>query len=174
MKRRLPIILFLLGFVFAGLVVAQNSEKAKPNFSGTWILDEWASEDFGKFMNGKKTKIVIEHTDPQIKVIETIVVEHVDRKGKAISKNEETFQKIFFTDKRGEENTTSGKTDKSLSRWDGKRILSEIHNIEQDTYSTTKYTLSNSDKRLTVTFVISIRGGPSFTPSKLVYKRVSD
>lgn len=106
----------LIAGVLSGFASAQEKAKSMPVFSGTWILDESASEDFGKFMNGKKAKIVIEHSDPQIEVVETVVYEQIDRKGKRTTKKEETVEKVFFTDKRGEKNTTSRKTEKSVTR----------------------------------------------------------
>lgn len=150
MKKQILIVLFALALVgVAPTVFAQNAEKEKPNFSGTWIID--ARESTAKtLMTGpiyKKSESIAQAgtyssemtgipvlRDTNGKFISSVlklVIDHKDAEIKIIEKLENTDgtvsktlrQLTFFADERGETNSYGVQSFKSVTKWKGKKIL---------------------------------------------------
>ena len=162
MKRQILIGLFLLAVFCITPVSAQKSKKGKPNFSGTWILDESKSKDVMKELfkssqkivdsNNKITnQLVIEHNDPEVKLTETATIETSDVSGKLTEKREKVFpSQKFFTDKRNEENVSEkNEPYKSTTVWKRKNIVIATNDGKKQT-SITEFILSKDGKKLTV------------------------
>ena len=111
MRNRIFLVFILLVSCFAVSVFAQTVKKEdKPNFSGTWILDDKKS---GIYLNDQKvpnpfdcdTKMTINYTQTN----EAIVINFYDlcrEKNKQGIQTKETKKKrTYFLDKRGENNT---------------------------------------------------------------------
>ncbi len=165
MKRQILISLFLLAIFCVGSVSAQKTKKEKPDFSGTWILDESKSNKALKAIfkssknvpssNEKTTvELLIEHLDFEFKITETVITESFDESGKLTNKVEKTSPvQTFYTDKRGERNV-NGKNLPFDSRttWQDKKILVVIPNKKENFISSMQFSLSKDGKELTVIY----------------------
>ena len=119
---------FLLVLVATSASTALSQPKAKPDFSGTWLLDQKKSDDSG-LTTRPDLPIKITHQDPEFRVTRSS-----EKNGQTVDHN---F--IYFTDGRGEENETTAllttnpsavKTDdlknrvtKSKTKWSGNKIV---------------------------------------------------
>jgi len=175
MKRQNLIGLFLLAVFCVAPVFSQNKNE-KPNFSGTWILDESKSNKALKALfkssknnpnlnSNEKTihKLVIEHSEPEIKVAEIITTKSFDENGKSIKKAEKTLpSQTYYTDKRGEQNVNEkNQPFNSISKWNDKKIFVVIPDKKENRTSVMQLSLSKDGKELTVNYESfkSTRGG---------------
>ena len=141
MKRTLLITSLVL--LLAVYVCAQG---ATPNFSGKWNLDA-AKSDFGPAPPPESVVHVVEHKEPNLKVTTT-------QKTQA---GETTNERNLTTD--GKENTNKMRSPaceqevKSTSKWDGKKLVSQLKLQLQGTDIDIKdsWELSEDGKLLTIT-----------------------
>lgn len=167
---------FLIGFVFliaicAGTVSAQK--KAKPDFTGTWVLDLDKSAPLTKWMLKKRPDpsgavekrttetLTITHTEPQFEVAIKETLETLDSAGKVTGKTETVLSTlILFTDKRGEINTFPwDQQHSSVTTWKNKEIFtSVIIDKGNSDLGILKFALSKNGKELKVT-TVGIYGG---------------
>lgn len=163
MKKQLCFSVFLFALIWAMPVFAQKNDNAKPNFSGTWVLDASKNSNLGfavlkvnsKSANSVKkmtNQLVIEHTEPEIKLIQSIVAEELDAKGNSLQKKELPFPiDVFYTDKRGEKNKTENNEFKiSNTKWDGNSVVVTYVNKNNENISSTRFSLSKDGQELKV------------------------
>lgn len=165
-------ILFVLLLISPFICVAQKAQ-IKPDFSGTWVLDEKKSKIADGYWN---YELNITHTEPEIRIAERRLI-----KGQNKSANV-----IYYTDKRGEKNpshfyepeiesATSWKDNSIVRKY--KILTREKNKFQSETIET--YTLSKDQKTLTVTvdrfsliwFSRSILPIEGRVIQKFVYKR---
>jgi hypothetical protein len=120
------IFLVVLPVIFASTALSQP--KAKPDFSGTWLLDQKKSNDSG-LTTRPDLPIKISHHEPEFRVTRS-----GEKNGQVVDRD---F--VYFTDERGEENATTAllttnpsavKADdlkksvtKSKTKWNGNKIV---------------------------------------------------
>ena len=120
------IFLFLLPAMFASTALSQP--KAKPDFSGSWLLDQKKSNDSG-LTTRPDLPIKITHQEPEFRVTRSS-----ERNGQIV---EHDF--VYFTDGRGEENEATSvlttnpsgvktadlknRVTKSTTKWSGNKII---------------------------------------------------
>lgn len=193
-------ITFLLVVILAVPSIAQNDKKIppkanKPDFSGKWELDFKKSE-FMKGMSGDKIADTIarkEGTKKENVSYSTLFIEHHDPELKVIEKSgfgDRATEEIYYSDGRGESNTTTIKgSSSSTTKWDGKRLVTTVFRKsdagkKSDTIIA-RLTLELSKDNNTLTIIrtpIDPRGGPQsmarfeylISTSKMVYQRVQD
>ncbi len=193
MKIRIFIILVVLT-IFCGSY-ANAQKKNKPNFTGTWILDESTSKN--PFQSLKKSPqsvdpkrkvvrfIIIEHLDPAFNVTERQQVETFNDAGDLTEKIETTLSKlVYYTDKRGESNLfQSNQVHSSITKWNGKDVFVVVTLDEKkDNSSIFNFALSKDGKELTIlnlgqqiTYDLTSNGNYSLPipiGGKNVYKKV--
>lgn len=161
-RKSLLISSVLLFFLSTGAIFAQK--KAKPDFSGTWVLDEDKSRGvfdskLDKFSvlypNQKKTDtIIIEHLEPKIALTEKRLIERFDGAGGLIGKDEAVLSSlVFFTDKRGESNVFGSNVPPqwSATAWSGKDILISLkQGDKKKNASMLMFSLSKDGKELEI------------------------
>jgi hypothetical protein len=143
----------------AGLLGAQ----AKPNFSGTWVLDV-SKSDWGQMPPPDSIVSVIEHKEPKVKVTTT-------QKGLG---GEITNERQLTTD--GQENMNKFRTQlgvqdvKSTTKWNGRTLTTSFTVEAQGTVSVTdNWDVSPDGKVLTVTRDLTTAQGP--VKQKLVFNK---
>src|SRR5690349_15645543 len=107
MRKRVAIAFMIL--LCAALSAAQN--KAKPNLSGTWIVDSARSEQTNNFLEDSVKSVTIEQNDPEIKIT---------RKLESLS-----IPMVHYSDGRGEsyKSTSNPITMQSKTKWDGDKLV---------------------------------------------------
>jgi hypothetical protein len=122
-------ILWLVLMAFAPALDAQSKPaKAKPNLTGSWLLDVKKSNSVG-LTTRPDLPIKISHTDPELRIVLT-----AESNGRLVERN-----LAYFTDGRGEENQATAllTTDpqranpgdlqnqrtKSHTRWSGNKVV---------------------------------------------------
>ncbi|MBV9958697.1 MAG: hypothetical protein JO360_09765 [Acidobacteria bacterium] len=151
--RRIAVALSLLICIASG--IAQENKKGstgqtRPDLSGTWLVNERESSKpgmFGAMQSNQKssgdTKYLIEHHDPEIKV--TMQFCHAQE---CVTLDE----KRFYTDERGEQNVDrTGRSVNSITRWDGKKIVTKFPGKSANYDGFMKWELSKDGKKLTRT-----------------------
>lgn len=122
MSLRHYIFLVVLMLVYGDVPVHSVDSKSKPDFTGTWLLDEKKS-DF-RLSNRTDLPITISHRDPEFRI--TIPY---GTKDKVIN-----IEFVFFTDGRGEVYAGAGgsakaeegeKKPNSKTEWSGDNIVTE-------------------------------------------------
>lgn len=115
--KQIALIVFLLVFTFTSY--AQKTGKNQtPDFTGTWIMDQIKSGLEGGMQAGKRLadmKMVIEHNEPEIKIIETI---------KSLDGVERVQNSTVYTD--GRRKPINGKNDANnfvTYTWDEKTLV---------------------------------------------------
>ena len=119
---------FLLMLLAIAAPTAFSQPKSRPNFTGTWLLDQKKSTDSG-LTTRPDLPIKITHQDPQFRVTRSS-----ERNSQIV---EHDF--IYFTDERGEENETTSvlttnpsgikpddlknRVTKSKTKWSGNKIV---------------------------------------------------
>ncbi|MBX3244526.1 MAG: hypothetical protein KF685_08745 [Acidobacteria bacterium] len=188
----LPIVLLC-----AVTVAAQSSgRKAKPDFSGVWVLDEAKSKELENKLFKKKpiapdasrkttTTLVIEHSDPEFRMSQTVTNERFDEQGNLIDKVEgQPAVSVFYTDKRGSKDQKDKDSPEPFAKWDGKNILVNTPvSKEKRQKSITTFSLSKDGTVLTVSTVSFVEKPSSFGSAsgyvfpilirKQIYKKVS-
>jgi hypothetical protein len=187
--RSFSCFVFSLVLVTMSAWTATSQSKPKPDFSGTWLLDQKKSNDSG-LTTRPDLPIKITHQDPEFRVTRSS-----ERNGQIV---EHDF--IYFTDGRGEENEATSllttdpsrlKADdlknhvtKSKTKWDGKKIGTRAllrmtvggHFVEFEQVD--EWKISDDGKILTQTSrVIFQNSDTAFVPAmaqekKRVYNRV--
>lgn len=160
---------------------ALSEPKPKPNFSGSWLLDQQKSTDSG--LTGRPDlPMKIVHQDPEFRVTRSYDLDGQIAEG--------TF--VYFTDRRSERNdpapgwpaTLKDEGDKSHTKWNGNKIVIrkrlsplDVGGVVIETERLTEYEISDDGKVLTQTIRINFL--PSRTPvqnttpnRKLIYNRV--
>jgi hypothetical protein len=170
-----------------------NASKAKPDLSGTWLL-EWDKGSVGKSSSTIEVKLKIVHSEPEIKIHRMI-----NRNGQSTP-----LDFTYFTDGRGESNQTTmyvttnpgsknlpdrPEYTKSQTRWSGGKVVTRslVRNIlggrviEHEVVD--EWKLSGDGKTLTQTtrwiyqpdpFGKSIYVPSGAPDTKRVYIRISD
>jgi|SRR5215207_703272 len=127
MNLKATILLSLVAFVCAAPRAAQEKKKeppARPDFSGTWVLDLKKS-GFRDVRSPRAvtlpTTLVITHGEPEVRVTRKFSEAYGEERGGEI---------VYYTDDRGEKNTLVGSDRVSLSgtieshtKWKGKRLV---------------------------------------------------
>jgi hypothetical protein len=183
----------LIGFVFLIAICAASvsaQKKAKPDFTGTWVLDIEKSSDLYKKLSKKPAAaasdtvekrtetITITHTEPRFEVSTKETLEAFDSAGKLTGKTETILSTlILFTDKRGEINTFQWKRQhSSVTAWDGKKILTAItFDKDKRQLGTIIFALSKDGKELRAANMGISPGGVDVSvmvPMGKVYTRV--
>lgn len=136
--------IFILIFTFTATAQTGKS-KAKPDFSGTWILDKTKTKkiDFD-------WTLILEHREPQMKITSNLV-------SKGVKKTEE---RILYTDGRTVSNVRVGSELASQEfSWAGKSLIREslMRRSAENLYgrinegTSEKWELSKDGKTLTIT-----------------------
>lgn len=172
MRSKLLICLWLS--VLTAVCLAQDDKaKARPDFSGSWVLDASKSE-FGRGGGGAGSNVTgtmtVTMKDAEFRL---------SRKMK-FNEQERTMDFLYYTDERGETNpgTFGPQEVKSKTKWDGSKIVSKASvsrtmpsgdevNFDMDE----KWELSDDGKVLTDTLTISAPMGTRTI--KHVYNRAS-
>lgn len=185
-----PVLIGLVLFiaVCAGSVSAQK--KAKPDFTGTWVLDEDKTFDLLKKLSKKSapspeaalkrtTTLIIHHTDPRFEFSEKHVIEKFDDAGKITGKTESILPTtILFTDKRKEVNIyQDNRPLSSVTAWDGKRIQTVI-TLDKDRRQlrTVTFSLSRDGNELQIKYMEMNPAGMDlggWSSGVRVYKKVN-
>jgi hypothetical protein len=129
-----------------GLIQAQ----AKPNLSGTWVLNV-SKSDFGPLPAPDSETHKITHADPDLKV-------NVAQKGQM---GDVSYDEAFNTDGKEMTNNVAGNEFKSTAKWDGDDLTVDTKGSFNGTDFTAKdrWTVSADGKTLTVTrHIISAMG----------------
>jgi hypothetical protein len=127
MNLKATILPLLFAFACAAPCAAQDKKKeppARPDFSGTWVLDLKKS-GYGNVRNPRAvtlpTTLVIAHGEPEVRVTRKFPEAYSEERGGEI---------VYYTDGRGEKNTLVGRDRVSLSgtieshtKWKGKRLV---------------------------------------------------
>lgn len=128
MNLKATILLLLFASACAAPCAAQDKKKketaARPDFSGTWVLDLSKSQYYGARGGFKPTAqdtLVISHGEPELRVKQTFG---------SLRGGERTLDLVYYTDGRGEKNTFVGRDEVSLSgtvasetKWKGARLV---------------------------------------------------
>ncbi len=145
------------------LVAGPAWAQAKPNFSGTWVLD-LSKSDFGQMPLPDSIVSVIEHKEPKVKVTTT-------QKGQG---GEITNERQLTTD--GKENMNKFRTQlglqdvKSTTKWNGRTLTTSFTFEAQGTVSVTdNWDVSADGKVLTITRDLTMAQGP--LKQKLVFTK---
>lgn len=103
----------------------RQQDKQRPDLSGTWIAESESKKE-RNIETPVATKVVIEHQDPEFKVV------RIDEVGGQKRKRES----IYFTDKRGETNSlpeVAGASEKSRTEslksktaWEGDKVVIRV------------------------------------------------
>ena len=129
--------------LFAGVGAAQT-EKEKPNFSGTWFREKLKGSDF-------EVSLKIIHQDPELRIVRS------SRQGSSVT----TRSFAYYTDARGEINSQLdyemlGLHDvKTTTKWKGRKIESQASNMRTVLYNAVRediieqWELSSDGKKLT-------------------------
>lgn len=180
---------FILVLACAMVAAAQGTKPAaKPDFTGTWLLDEKKSSDSG-LTTRPDLPLKITHTDPELRITRP-----AESNGQIVEK-----QFVYFTDGRGETNeatsllTTNPSAVKSddlrnrvaisKTKWSDKKIVTRIplrltvggHFVEFEQID--QWKLSDDGKVLTQTSHVVFRDSDAaFVPNmaqdkKRVYNR---
>lgn len=146
----------LVSLVLGGAICAQNAKKAKPDFSGTWLLKSSENAEDKIFKpkpvpkdptTRKTSSLRIEHSDPELKLIDVLTTEGLDQQGNVLSKADvESKSRLYYTDKRGETNQQ-----KSTTKWEGSNIIIATVDDNNRTAAVVKLSLSKDQKELTIT-----------------------
>ena len=147
------------------IVLAQDE---KPNFSGIWKLDKeksemGTSEEGGRFRGGMFDSLVVEHKEPKLTI---------KRKIHLPSGAERTVESKYTTD--GESNTNEGfrgMTNKSKTRWEEEKLVTESTIETQMGIRETKEVRSLSADRKTMTIEMTTKGGQREGTRKLVFNK---
>jgi hypothetical protein len=132
MKGQFILTLFLL---FVCLVGESFSQKAKPDFSGNWNLDEKKTTQYlsnkaiisygGLDLVKCSKKWLIEHNEPELIIRSTSTCTEANKPANTI----ENISR-YFTDGRGEvNNTIRDETIESKTKWDDNKIIITIYEI---------------------------------------------
>jgi len=134
MKKIFLLCLSLFPIILSG---AENSfaQKVKPNFSGTWSLNNSESKTYvfgGEITVFPKQSFnclvdkTIEHKEPELKVKTITKCREESNAGQSAKTVETNF--IYFTDGRGEVNKADNNDlIESVTKWDGNKILTVSH-----------------------------------------------
>jgi hypothetical protein len=182
------VFLFVLALALSAST-ATSQTKAKPDFSGTWLLDQEKSNDSG-LTTRPDLPIKITHQEPEFRVTRSS-----EKGGQTVDRN---F--VYFTDGRGEENEATAllttnpsavKSDdlqnrvtKSTTKWSGNKIVTRArlrtevagHFLEFEQVD--EWKISDDGKVLTqISRVIFQNSDTAFIPAmaqdkKRVYNRV--
>lgn len=127
MNLKATILLLLVALACAAPCAAHEKKKeppARPDFSGTWVLDLKKSNYDNQYVSGSPTRsvtLVISHGEPEIKVTRTFAL---------LDGEERTAEFVYYTDGRGEKNEIVGRDRVSLggtaaseSKWKGARLV---------------------------------------------------
>jgi hypothetical protein len=129
-------------------------QDAKPDFSGTWVMERKVTPD------GPTSVLLIKHKDP------SFVVEWRSE----LADWSSTFRTDFTTD--GKENSTTlpiGPVMTSRSKWDGKELVIVSSVYETAESATYRWALSGDQRILTLSIETAGPQGP--TRGKFVYTR---
>ena len=111
MTKRMLLTVALLWLPFT------SGAQDKPNLSGTWVLDT-EKNDFGDLpVTGSQTN-VIDHTEPNIKLTQTI-------EGEFVPDGRASTQRRYSTDGKETMNVLGDRPVKSTTRWEGNRLLTD-------------------------------------------------
>lgn len=117
-------VVILLSLLLVTLCLAQGGGKrlgrlSKPNFSGTWVLDINESDLDGPKSNliYDSLTLIISHQDPELKITRKI----------AKKKKERSQEIVYYTDGRGEKNSSFNKkeTVQSKTHWEGDILVAK-------------------------------------------------
>jgi hypothetical protein len=168
------ILLTLWVIPFVVLCSAQDkvdSSQNKPDLTGTWELDQSKSKsDRGSIPYGS-VRLIITHTEPELKIM---------RRGNANGKNYDN-DSIFYTDNRGETNTSVFQTAlniggarqdppksdelESKTKWEGNKLVSQssityvVSGYSFIVNQTVSRELSTDGKILTITTTMNSAAG---------------
>jgi hypothetical protein len=200
-KRSDVFIFFLVAIILAMPAFAQKDDKAKPSFSGSWIIvpakkssiDEEKIAEIGfaylkispKAANSTKkfsNQLIVEHNEPELKIYEKYIAEEFGSTGELLQRKEvDSPANIYYTDKRGEQNTgKNGGAEKTSTKWDGNTVLVIHLNNDKEQISSTKFSLTKDGQQLKIwnrffqfqdinsaNFFLSIFGN-----GEIVYKKI--
>lgn len=153
MKRILICLcLFLFGFTGLAFQGQKPNDKAKPDLSGTWVLDRAKSSP----EIDSDVTLVISHHDPEIRMTRKLAKGSVER----------DFDLVYYSDGRGETNPYlapgSNETVKSKTKWDGRKLTTRatirqlVRGIGVYIETTEKWQLSDDGQWLTEISSVSV------------------
>lgn len=122
--------------VLAALAIA-TAATAKPNFSGTWLLNK-AKSNYGPVSAPKRMERKIVHEDPTLKMI---IVQANDE-------GEKTLEQEYRTDGSESVNKVGNREITSTAKWDGQVLV--ISSERGDFAQSERWALSDDGKVLTV------------------------
>ena len=129
---------------FAQAETERADKQAKPDLSGTWILDKSKSRK----VEADHFTLVIVHREPEVRITE-----------KSVKDGREMIKEIiYYTDGRSDSDTTQGdRYEKIKIKWKGNTLIREniytTTGVKFEMVSTEEWKLSNDKKSLTHTFV---------------------
>lgn len=122
--------------VLAALAIA-TAATAKPNFSGTWLLNK-AKSNYGPVSPPKRMERKIVHEDPTLKMI---IVQANDE-------GEKTLNQEYRTDGSESVNKVGSREITSTAKWDGQVLV--ISSERGEFAQSERWTLSDDGRVLTV------------------------
>ncbi len=154
LRRAVTASIFLISF--AALALAQD----KPNLTGTWKLNITKS-DFGAIPGPDSQTLVIEHTDPAVKIVSS--------QAGAQGSMDATIN--FTTDGKEASNNMGGRDVKSTSVWDGRNLVmsAKFSLNDQDVTIKSVWTLSDDGKTISETRHLASPMGE--TDQKLIFEK---
>lgn len=174
MNLKTKISLLLIAFACAAPCSAQEktkkSERQRPDFSGTWVIDlKKSGHNNPRRALTVPAELVITHGGPEIRVTRTFPEAYTD---------ERAVELVYYTDERGEKNAVVGRdrvrlsgTVESHTKWKGSRIvirgteylvaLGDANNLD----FTERWELSADGNTLTQTREYDVLGEPGRDPS---------
>lgn len=156
---KIKFVLLSLVFLCAGNCFAQ---KEKPDFSGTWLMEEFRSLSTGAAIKSSKymsffKQVIIKQNPPEINFKEKILFEAIRDTGARKILIDSENEARHFADEREEINTLQDDTKiESVSKWkDSKLVIAyhttDIKNSKKKILGTTEVELSKDGKTLTIT-----------------------
>ena len=134
--------LLLILFLCVGLTAtAAQSKPSPPDINGSWILntEETKIDGFKLEVNGLM-RAEIKQTEPRISLIVTGVLPD--------GKEEEHQRSVYFTDNRGESNTSRSGERSSKTRWKNNKLNIEISTGDRLKKEKEEWWLSKDNNKL--------------------------
>lgn len=130
-----------LAFLCASFMLAASLAAAKPNFSGTWLIN-LPKSDYGRIPPPEKLARTVKHSDPNITVSTT-----QSRQGK-----ESTASFTYTTDGKETSNKTPTGEVKVMAKWEGDILVVESTREIQGTEvkQIDRWTAAEDGKSMTV------------------------
>lgn len=183
LKQILFILIMMLFVVPGSAQDKKDRSQPKPDFTGTWELDQARSTNSEGSRAKKSVRLTISHKEPELKIMR-----RANNDGKEFNNDS-----VFYTDNRGETNPSvfqaglslggpsesSGKSEelKSKTKWDGDKVVSHssiryvVSGYSVFLNVTEKRELSSDGQTLTITTTFNAPAG-SGGMTKEVFTRV--